>query len=325
MKIARFATLRHYARHILPVWDALPESVRCDDPKEADYTIVASWADADRLPSRALVMLEHGAGQTYGGDRSSMRRGFAGATGLGHVALFVTPNRQVAEAWKATYRKAKVAVVGCPALDRWLLDPVEPTPGLVAVTFHWDADLVCSEASSAWFHYRAAMSEFVDSVRAGGGDVVGHEHPKWEGRLLDEWAALGVRTVSYDEVMSEASLLAADNTSMLPEFAATGRPVVFLNSPKYRRRVWHGGRFWDWPNGQVVVNQPGGLGPAVAYALSDPLDVRAAREAMVAKVYAYRDGGSARRAADAILALPESPRVRRRRDGQLMGDPDKRK
>jgi len=117
------------------------------------------------------------------------------------------------------------------------------------------------------------------------------------------WRTRNVPEATYKDVMERATLLIADNTSMLPEFASTGRPVLFLNSPQYRRDVNHGGRFYEWPEGQVSVDDPADLIAGVHAALEDPQHVQAARSRMVDSVYAHTDGFAAERAADAIIEL----------------------
>jgi hypothetical protein len=78
----------------------------------------------------------------------------------------------------------------------------------------------------------------------------------------------------------------------LYEFASTGRPVVVMNAPQYRRDVHHGLRFWDYPPG-LQVDRPEQLADTIARALSDPEPARALRAAAVAETYAYTDGRAA--------------------------------
>jgi hypothetical protein len=77
------------------------------------------------------------------------------------------------------------------------------------------------------------------------------------------------------------------------EFAATGRPVVVLNAPPFRRNVEHGLRFWEAAGVGVNVERAAGLVDAVDAAVADAPQVRAAREAAVAVVYQPLRGGAA--------------------------------
>jgi CDP-glycerol glycerophosphotransferase (TagB/SpsB family) len=176
----------------------------------------------------------------------------------------------------------------------------------VAVTFHSEqpSGLTCPEAHTAWEHYRQQMPDIVADLRARGWTVLGHGHPRLWRKIGPWWRKLGVEAVqSFDEILARADVLCFDNTSAGPEFASTGRPVVFVNSPDWRRDVWHGGRFWDWPRGQISVDGAAGLADAVDMAWADHPSVAAARQRMVDQIYVACDGHAAERAADAILAV----------------------
>lgn len=322
MRIDRYASLEHYADHIDPIWQALPDAVRGESwaPRagcwwgKPDYTrpgpadrpvLVAGFADARRMHPRPLVYVEHGAGQAYPADpRSATSGSYAGGEGLDRAVLFIAPSETVADRWRAAYARTPVAVVGCPKLDRWHAFPrARAETSVVAVTFHWDCQLI-PETRSAFGHYRHALAGLVADVRAAGGEVWGHGHPRAWARLARTWRALDVPLVPrLADVLDGADLLIGDNTSALPEFASTGRPVLWLNAPWYRRDVEHGGRFWRWPRGQVACNEPGDLVPSARLALSDPPMAAASRARMVTGVYAHTDGHAADRAAAAIMEV----------------------
>lgn len=160
---------------------------------------------------------------------------------------------------------------------------------------------VCPETYPALPRYEQAIAAL---NRDPGLRLVGHAHPRGARRTGSMWERLGIPfEVDPDVVLASADLLVADNTSLLPEMAAVGKPIVFLNGPGYRRDVEHHGRFWDWPRGQVSCDKPCELAGAVARALADPSKVRAARGRMVRSVYAYTDGRSSERAVDAIAKV----------------------
>ena len=73
--------------------------------------------------------------------------------------------------------------------------------------------------------------------------------------------------------------------------------MVVLNSPRYRRNIDHGLRFWEASGVGINVAVTDDLEDAVRLALTDPPEQRAAREAALDLVYAYRTGGAARAAA----------------------------
>lgn len=329
------ATRTHYLEHLLPVWWALPEERRggvyapasrgvipmCEAlgipaesayaPRSREPVLLSGGGDLTYAGSRPVIQLEHGAGQTYLGlDDPS----HAGGRGRDGVALFCHPREQTAALDRARYPEAQVEVVGCPRLDRWhakrkaesvsLREPGIPDSGIrnsptVGVTFHWPADTVnVPEARWAFPHYGRAALEVL-ALRY---PVVGHGHPRGAGWLRSEYVAARIPwEPNLDRFFSRIDVLVADNTSALPEFAsALDKPVVFLNAPWYRRDVEHGCRFWDWPRGQVEVDDPGGLVDGVTEALLDGRGRAEARRAMTRATYAFDDGLAAERTAGHI-------------------------
>jgi len=113
---------------------------------------------------------------------------------------------------------------------------------------------------------------------------------------------MGIEIVQdFSEVCRRADLYVCDNSSTLFEFASTGRPVVVLNDPQFRREVNHGGRFWTWATVGYQCDRPEDLIPTVERALLDPPAQQAERERVLDLAYAYRTAG-AQRASDALLA-----------------------
>ena len=316
MKVDAYASQRHYAEHLYPIWERLPEQVRgvfWAPGREHDWgerlvnrvtertVMVAGWVDAQHMAPSPLVYVEHGSGQSYDGDDRSKGDGsYSGGHSLERVCLFLCPSERVADRWRAVYESTPVVVVGVPKLDRWhsketakTLNGGSPT---VAVTFHWECRLV-PETASAWRHYNRVLPELAADGRW---RLIGHGHPRLWGALSRRWKQLGVpRVPHFADVLDQADLLVGDNTSALYEFASTGRPVLVLNAPWYRRHVHHGLRFWDYPPG-VQVDRPEEVAGGIMRALADPPGAAKVRAAAVAETYAYTDGRAAERAADAI-------------------------
>lgn len=299
------ASERHYADHLAPVWQALPRDLRGSfvGPGERPIrstrpALVASYRDlvtARRLGHRGLVRMEHGAGQSYAGDpRSACHPSYPGGRDHVDVGLFLVPNEQAADRWRAAYPMRRVAVVGSPRLDALPERQADPTT-VVAISFHWPCT-VAPETRSALPYFLAALPALARRVR-----LLGHGHPRAMGRLAPVYRSLGIEPVEgFDEVLARADLYVADNSSTLFEFAATGRPVVVLDAPWYRRDIRHGLRFWDAATVGLRVAEPGDLAGTVELALADPPHVRAERERVTAVVYARPTGGAARAAAHAI-------------------------
>lgn len=282
--------------------------------------LVASARDAATMHTNPLVYLEHGAGQTYGGDPATAgNTAYAGGVGHDRVVLFLCPNEHVAAAWRAAYPEARAVAVGCPQLDHWhgplqeqeqqdhdQHDDHDGSGGhaddgtalpVVAVTFHWDCGLA-PETRSAWRHYDRHLPALAADPRW---RLLGHGHPRLWPTIKGRWAQLGIdHTRDLADVLDRADLLVGDNTSALYEFASLDRPVVVLNLPSYRRHVEHGLRFWSHPPG-LQVDRPDQLAPTIARALADPPAARQIRARAVARVYAHTDGHAAGRAATAIL------------------------
>ena len=320
MLIDAYASLRHYAEHLAPVWAALPAELRGSfySPSRTEtwgqpldrardrgrLVLVASWRDAQTVGPSPLVYVEHGAGQSYDGDpRSAGNGSYSGGHALDRVRLFLCPNADVAARWQARYPDATTAVVGCPKLDAWhTAAPWAERPlgrPTVAVTFHWECPLV-PETRSAWGHYDHHLPGLVADPRW---QVLGHGHPRLWGAIRRRWRDLHAEhTPELADVLDRADLLVADNTSALYEFASTGRPVLVLNAPWYRRHVDHGLRFWSHPPG-LQVDHPRDLVAGVAHALADPPAARAIRARAVGRAYAHTDGHAAERAATAIKEL----------------------
>ena len=248
---------------------------------------------ARRLGYGPFVLMQHGAGQSYHGDRRSAgNQSYAGAKDHDDVVLFIVPGPDPARWWAARYPDARVCIAG----------NVKPLPAreggrsrVVAVTFHWPCALI-PEVGSAWREFRDATAALAERWT-----VLGHWHPRW-GSILRAWyAGHGIEPVAdLADVARRSDVLIADNTSALYEYAATDRPVIVLNSRRYRRDVHHGLRFWDASFVGLQVDDPARLAEAVTTAYMDPPGLAADRRAAVGLVYAPGDAGVA---AAAIAAM----------------------
>lgn len=279
-----YASHQHYADHIAPVAALLPADL--------DVALVAGYGDvvaAKRAGHRRIVLMQHGAGQSY----SNAHPNYPGGRRNDDVGLFLTPNAYSADLWRRAYPSASVAVVGCPKLDTLpTRSPKRPWP-VVAFTFHFDLHMV-PETQSAFAFYRDAIADVRSEFH-----VIGTAHPRRHD-LAYFYDKAGIEFVpDFRDVCRRADVLAFDNTSAGYEFASTGRPVVVMDSPTYRKDVHHGLRFWDAADVGVRVGAPSDLLPAIRRSLEHrPGDI-AAREDALETVYTYRHG-AAQRAADAI-------------------------
>lgn len=309
------ATEPHFAEHLLPIWDALSPTmrgafvmpahqaptaarlgIRAGHPR-ADAVLVASWGDHKRARTygyQQIARIEHGVGQWFVGDDHPS---YAGGRGAEDVGLFLVPNAYCGDRWQAAYPAARVAVVGCPKIDRPpIYFPADPP--VVVVSFHWGGSHI-PEAGSAFDDFAAAVIGLRDDERF---RIAVHAHPK-AAHHIEPWARRHRIDFipTFDQVLQVAAAYVCDGVSTLYEFASTGRPVVVLNAAAYRPHVNHGLRFWDEANVGVQVDDPADMADAIVEALRDRPAQRRQREASVRRVYAHR-GDAARRAARAITS-----------------------
>lgn len=281
------AQMGHYAAHILPVWRALPPELRGDiyapntipglpgalslskagkDPDR--LTIVAGHPDLSRMRSRTGVMLEHGAGQSYGASRESARHpAHPGGDRRDKARLFLMPNEQSAARDRARYPDARVEVIGSPRLAELQQLPLAPVGAkpVVAFAWHWGASLT-KESGGAWSHWIKAVQTLVESDRY---EVIGTAHPRVWNAMERQYRRMGIEPVQRTEdIITRANVVCFDNTSFGFEAAGVGLPVVVLDAPWWRQSVNHGGRFWDWADVGPRILLPEALPNAIESALN---------------------------------------------------------
>ena len=309
---------RHFIDHIAPVWRELSPAIRgtfwthrsllphaLARGVEAEALtsrviheraplIVAAFGELRKYRAATYIFMEHGAGQSYDVKHTSY-------IGGGHrepVGLFLAPNRVVLESNQQAYPRASHALVGNPRLDRWAgFDPGNPEP-VVCISFHWDCKVV-PETRSAWTHFYPGLR---DLAKAFPGRILGHAHPRLFDGVKGAYVRAGIEPVrDFEAVLARADVYGIDNSSTLFEFAATGRPVVVLNAPWYRRNVTAWPRFWWGAKIGPNVDYPIGLADGFRSALERKSRQEAARAKIVSEV--FPNVGHA--AADAARAIEQ--------------------
>jgi hypothetical protein len=291
------------AGHQVTVWSPVgveaPWGVPLTHPARlAPTVLVASETDTQAV-SRAVgvIYLEHGAGQTYV-DGLEGGQGYAGGPGLDRCRLFLCPSEHVAARWRARYDAPAVAI-GCPALDRHHDVEMMGPDVRVYLTAHWR----CAIAPETWWaldDFGPALPGLRDDLTASGVQLIGHAHPRDARRIAERWRELGIDyEPDPDQVLRNADLLIADNTSLMYEAAALEIPVLALNARRYRRDVEHGLRFWSHVPG-LQCDDPADLIQTVHYALDDIGLARDLRRAAAMHAYAAVDGHASDRAVSAI-------------------------
>lgn len=280
------ASHRHYLEHLLPVWRALPAEERgvaylAHDLRSyipgsfpieqiigRDHPLlVAGFDDVRVARSRPIILMEHGVGQSYGGDPASAGHpAYAGGQGRHGIAGFLCPNEYAAARNRAANPDAFVEVVGSPRIAALQAVPPPPPPGeipVVAVSFHWQCS-VSHETQSGWQHWGPAVEAL---ARSGEFEVLGHAHPRMFRDLAPTYRAFGIEPVDdFTQILMRAHVYACDNSSTMFEFAQTRGPVVVLDCPWYRTDVDHGLRFWDAAD----------IGPRIRDRAALPVAVRSA-------------------------------------------------
>jgi hypothetical protein len=311
--IDALASAPHYVDHVSAVFGALPESVRGDllipqpskgrlrayEPNHPERPVlVASFGDlkrAVRLGRRRIAMMEHGAGQSYGGRHApaGQHGSYAGGRGRGPSSLFLHPGEHPAERDRRAYPQSRVEVVGSPFLDT-LPHRVGERGRVVAFSFHFNGG-VAPETKNAFSWAFPAIMALRDRY-----EMIGHAHPRLYPNVEATYRHLGIEPVEdFRDVCRRADVYVCDNSSTLFAFAATGRPVVVLNPPWYDRSVDHGLRFWDAATVGVQCDRAERLAESIDEALRDEPSRQRDREAALDLVYAFRSG-AAKRAASVL-------------------------
>lgn len=320
-RVIGYATFEHYARHMWPIVEALRDrGVNASmfgsrrDVWWAEYMhparahrldgtlwITAGSVDSQKLKGQPQVYVEHGAGQTYTSDERGVGHQSYSTGVIPEARLFIAPNEYVANRRRRVQPDVPTVMTGPPVLDEYAsmigLGADEPAERVAAIAFHWDCQLV-PESRSAWDHYAADLVKITLALRRRGIILVGHGHPRMRSRIKPRMERAGIEWWDYDDVMTRASVLVVDNSSIGYEFAALGRPVVWMNAPWYRRHVHHGLRFWECLPGETV-DEPREVPEAVERAMEELI----VEHECVRLIYPTLDGCAAQRAAEAITRL----------------------
>jgi hypothetical protein len=290
-----FASRPHYREHLWPIWRQVGYQHRGtfnatavgDRPVVvASHDDLVTVRDAGR---KNIALAQHGIGQSYSRPHS----GYPGGIDQEDVGLFLVPNLTAAARTRGKYHTANIEVVGSPRLED--VPHRLGRPGrTVAISFHWRCR-VQPEAGTVFDWYKRVLPDLQRSFH-----VLGHGHPRMIEELAPHYRDAGIPIVeSFDEVAAQADLYVCDNSSTIFEFASTGRPVVVLNGPPYRRDTQHGLRFWEAARVGLNCEHPDSLVRTIEAALDD--QEQRQREDALNIVYAHRDRPG-QRAAEAIVA-----------------------
>jgi len=331
-----FARRTHYLDHIEGIWRNLPDEYRGTfyvpeyinnyskkygfettslQPRRNSTPIVvhipvgggpmvtAAYGDMQKAylddQKRPYIYSEHGVGLTFN------HPGYAG--GEGHrrfVNLFLAPNEHILRKTKGTYPEAPVETIGTPKLDIWANKHIKrpSDPLKVAISFHWDGHMICPEAGNAFEYYKKIIPELSTKFK-----LYGHAHPLIADTLYAFYRSVGVEIIEdFATVMDIADVYINDCSSTMYEFCVTGKPVVILNCPKFRKHIHHGIRFWEYTDIGPIVEDPTQLVPAIYEAITST-SYKEKRTKMISDLYPYF-GISSKRAADVIVEFVKGKR-----------------
>lgn len=332
MKLDFFARRVHFIDHLAPVWNKLPADVRgefyvpaflldhakshgidahgLERPGQLDSIdvippgraplVTCAYGDMAQTQrgyvNRPKILMEHGVGLTF------KHPGYAGGFGLRtRVNMFLAPNEFIRAKTAQALPQARQEIIGTPKLDEYIMPDTAPKAKkkpVVAISFHWDGSRVAPEAGNAFKHYQHILPSL---ARERGFRLIGHGHPKYIHTLRHYYEDAGIEVVEdFRDVMAQADLYVNDCSSTMYEFCVTGKPVVILNAPWFRKFVNYGIRFWLWTDIGPQVENADGLLQAIESQLSNPGEYFEARKKTVAELYPYL-GQSAQRAADALV------------------------
>jgi hypothetical protein len=338
MQLDFFARRAHYLDHLAPVYKALPDHTRGiftvpaelesyarqelgpaiisiydgHTPVGSDPILVASYGDIHRAArtDRKIIHMEHGTGHAFG--KAPYPNGRKGSRD--EVDLFLAPNEYTAKLIRSV-RKTPVEVVGTPKMDPWYFPRFFENPGnynfihqmykfspdrppVIAIAFHWgDRQSNPPESGSALEHYREILPELNRRYT-----LIGHGHPLAADVHQKEFEQLGIEWVGdFREVLRRADLYLNDLSSTLYEFLVTGKPVIVLNAPWFRKDKHWGIRFWDYSDVGPNVESPDALFETIDRTLRHYGSVCAQeRRQAVRDLYPYI-GHSAQRAAEVLV------------------------
>jgi len=321
-EVVFYGSEQHYRDHLFPIflkatnvrghlWAWAGETKWEGDGSAWQFkdrvVVVASWKDllhVRKCGARKIILMEHGSGQSY----TKRHQSYVGGQGRDKAALVLLPNFQALERHRQFYKdRVPAEVVGCPKLDEWRPTKPRSDPPQVCISFHWDCK-VAPEAGTVWDDYGLdAVKALVRMRDAGEIGLMVHAHPRIADEvrmaLPVEWHVVFAHY--FEVVVERADLYVCDNSSSMFEFAALDRPVLVMNSPRWRRNVHHGGRFWDWSRVGYNVADHRELPWAVQSALYEPEGKVDERRAIVQDVYPYI-GASTDRTCAAIARVEAS-------------------
>lgn len=267
--------------------------------------VVASNSDLDsirgKVGTRPIVLVEHGAGQTYSGAGA-----YSDGGDLRGCSLILAPGPYSLAKRRRFCPTVKIVMVGLLKLENLLAvredgEEARRASDVPTVVFgwHWDCK-TCPESRATWPRWIEAVAKMAADDM--GWNVLGHAHPREWHRILPFYQEWGIQTVKrFDDAMAKADLYVVDNSSTAFEAAALGVPVLLLDSPVYQK-ARHGLRFGVEGAAFRHCSEPSLLHEACLKTHAESKTVVQAQYSVLDRVYSPALGGPAK-AAEAIIEL----------------------
>ncbi len=264
-----------------------------------------NWTLKEMRP-RFRILMEHGVGITPAPNHQS----YAGGKGAREFAnFFLAPNQHIYNLSKQSLPHVKQAIIGTPYMDRWrdfdfnkykLMFPGTSQNIKATISFHFDAN-AAPEAGTALNHYDGICLNQLGSHSEF--RIMGHSHPRAKERMKSIYANAKIPYIdNFEFVMNISDLYVCDTSSTIYEFAATNRPVLFLNAPWFRKNVHTGIRFWEYTDIGPQCNEPEDLPDKIIEAYETRNNYAEQRMKMREELYPYW-GTSVERTIEVLEAL----------------------
>jgi ADP-heptose:LPS heptosyltransferase len=252
--------------------------------------VVVSYGNAKVVGQVAeyVILLEHGAGQSYKSKTASWARGKSSL--IKNVQLFLATNQHCHEAFISHNKGIKSEIVGCPKLDRYLEEskPYDKKEPKICFSWHWESRDV-PETRGSFFYWRDKVAELAENYK-----IAIHGHPRIQNQTKRFAKLNGIEFIpDFEDVIKTCDIYVCDNSSTLFEFAAMDKPVVVLNPPWYRKEVEHGLRFWEYADIGVQCDSPDMIAECIDKATRDHWMIRKRRNEHTEKIYPHLGGSVA--------------------------------
>jgi hypothetical protein len=322
MKLDFLARRSHYIDHMAPIYHHLPAQFRgsfhvsadlveyarsqhiqdiqvFNKSGEFDYVLTCGYGDmtaVTRMKRHKMINMEHGIGHGFGTAAYPNGPGRRDA-----IDLCLYPNRYTADKALAV-RQNEYEIIGTPKMDAMVTTGSwAASTKTICISFHWgNPGQNPPESGTAFEHYKKIIPVLNKKYT-----LIAHGHPLARDHQKPIYRDMGVEFVDdFMDVCRRASIYINDLSSTMYEFLCTGKPVVVLNAPWFRREVNWGIRFWDYSDVGINVEDPGQLFDAIDQTFENYLICEDARRKAIHDLYPFH-GYSAMITADVLVNYME--------------------